>query len=198
MLSGRTWCLRSIAAQTLQLLSDGPRELYVDDLELPFCGLRGVILVSDAHLFGLTAGLGFEIRQGRQLRQYAVLMSDLPLSSDEIHAAAEVHRELGPEYKDAVVESFLENIDKEIGARVEAQIDKTSRALKHRSASTRATGERSLLKGVVIGSIITGIAPTVAIMADYVTPVRLLAVIWVIVAAICAACAIRLLPPGGR
>jgi len=30
-----------------------------------------------------------------------------PLSPEEIRAAAEVHRELGPNYQDAVIESFL-------------------------------------------------------------------------------------------
>ncbi|MGD0376360.1 MAG: hypothetical protein ABSB01_17475 [Streptosporangiaceae bacterium] len=34
----------------------------------------------------------------------------------EIRAAAEVHRELGPEYTDAVVESFLDQVDREITA----------------------------------------------------------------------------------
>ena len=34
-------------------------------------------------------------------------MSTSPLSPQEIRAAA-MHRELGPEYSDAVVESFLE------------------------------------------------------------------------------------------
>jgi hypothetical protein len=46
-------------------------------------------------------------------------MSATPLSSQEIRAAAEAHRELGPEYHDAVVESFLAKVEKEIEARVE-------------------------------------------------------------------------------
>jgi hypothetical protein len=46
----------------------------------------------------------------------------LPLSPDEIRAAAEVHRELGPQYSDAVVQSFLDKIDKEVEARIEARI----------------------------------------------------------------------------
>ena len=35
-------------------------------------------------------------------------MDDSSLSPDEIRAAAEVHNEFGADYRDAVVESFLE------------------------------------------------------------------------------------------
>ena len=43
-------------------------------------------------------------------------MNDSPLSRQEIYAAAAAHDELGPEYSDAVVASFIEKVDKEIGA----------------------------------------------------------------------------------
>jgi hypothetical protein len=49
-------------------------------------------------------------------------MGDSSLSPDEIRAAAEVHDELGPDYHEAVVESFLEKIDKEVGARIDARL----------------------------------------------------------------------------
>ena len=49
-------------------------------------------------------------------------MSTSPLSPQEIRAAAETHKELGPEYSDAVVESFLERVDREIAARVDARL----------------------------------------------------------------------------
>ena len=45
-------------------------------------------------------------------------MSASPLDPQEIRAAAEAHKELGPEYSDAVIESFLERVDREITARV--------------------------------------------------------------------------------
>jgi hypothetical protein len=38
-------------------------------------------------------------------------MNTSPLSPDDIRAAAETHAELGPDYRDAVVESFLAKID---------------------------------------------------------------------------------------
>ncbi len=49
-------------------------------------------------------------------------MSDSPLSREEIYAAAAAHDELGPEYSDAVVALFLEKVDKEIDARVDARL----------------------------------------------------------------------------
>ena len=47
-------------------------------------------------------------------------MDDSRLSSEEIRATAEIHDELGPDYRDAVVASFLEKIDKEVDARIGA------------------------------------------------------------------------------
>jgi hypothetical protein len=59
-------------------------------------------------------------------------MGDPTLSPDEIRATAEVLDELGPDYRDAVVESFPEKIDKEVGARIDAQLASA------RQAETRA------------------------------------------------------------
>ena len=40
----------------------------------------------------------------------------------EIRAAAAAHEELGPEYSDAVIASFLERVEEEIDARVDARM----------------------------------------------------------------------------
>jgi hypothetical protein len=45
-----------------------------------------------------------------------------PLSPEEIRAAAETHHEIGPAYRDAVIESFLDKVGREIDARVDARI----------------------------------------------------------------------------
>lgn len=50
------------------------------------------------------------------------IAADSPAWPDEFRAAAEVHRELGPEYDKAVVESFLERLGPEIDARVDARV----------------------------------------------------------------------------
>ena len=44
------------------------------------------------------------------------------MSSEEIRAAAETYSELGPGYRDAVIESFLERVGGEIDARVAARL----------------------------------------------------------------------------
>jgi hypothetical protein len=49
-------------------------------------------------------------------------MSDSPVSPEDIRAAAETYRELGPEYRDAVVASFVDKIGREVDARVEARL----------------------------------------------------------------------------
>ena len=49
-------------------------------------------------------------------------MSASSFSPDEIRAAAEVHSELGPGYRDAVIDSFLDKVGREIDARVDARV----------------------------------------------------------------------------
>jgi len=86
-------------------------------------------------------------------------MSDSSLSPEEIRAAAEVHRELGPEYSDAVVASFLEKVDREIAARVEARLAGTRRA-----EPAKAGNRRALLTGMVIGAAVSGIPVVLLLM----------------------------------
>lgn len=45
-----------------------------------------------------------------------------PVSAEDVLAAAEVHRELGPDYSGAVVASFIEKVDRAVAARVEARL----------------------------------------------------------------------------
>jgi hypothetical protein len=79
-------------------------------------------------------------------------MSTSPLFPEDIRAAAEVHRELGPEYSDAVVASFLEKVDKEIAARVEARLASTRPA-----KPAEPDGRRMLLTGIALGAAVAGI-----------------------------------------
>jgi hypothetical protein len=79
-------------------------------------------------------------------------MSTSPLSPQEIRAAAETHQELGPEYSDAVIESFLERVDREITARVDARSGTVSRERPAQPA--QLDSRRTLLTGVAIGVLI--------------------------------------------
>ena len=81
-------------------------------------------------------------------------MSAPPLSAQDIRAAAEVHRELGPEYSDAVVDSFFAKVDKEIEARIDARLVTT----RTRPPPDKAKDwRRSVRMAFAIGGIVTGL-----------------------------------------
>jgi hypothetical protein len=94
-------------------------------------------------------------------------MTTSPLSPDEIRAVAEVHQELGPDYSSAVVESFLEKIDSQIGARIDARIadlrlpaDLSQARKGHPTAATLAR-RRTFLAGAAIGAVGAGAPLTI-------------------------------------
>ena len=76
-----------------------------------------------------------------------VRAGDPALSAGDIRAAAAAHDELGPEYSDAVVASFLEKVEEEIAARVDARLAAAARP----AAPADQDSRRTLLKGIAIG-----------------------------------------------
>jgi hypothetical protein len=74
-------------------------------------------------------------------------MGTSPLSPEDIRAAAGAHHELGPEYSDAVVASFLERVDQEIAARVDEHLAATM----PRARPVEPGNRRAMLKGFAIG-----------------------------------------------
>jgi hypothetical protein len=74
-------------------------------------------------------------------------MGTSPLSPEDIRAAAGAHHELGPEYSDAVVASFLAKVDQEIAARVDERVA----ASRPRPRPVEPDNPRTLLKGFAIG-----------------------------------------------
>jgi hypothetical protein len=116
-------------------------------------------------------------------------MSASPLDPQEIRAAAETHKELGPEYSDAVIESFLERVDREITARVDARLGPVSRQQPVQPAQSNS--RRTLLTGVAIGIVVTGV-PSMAVAAsaggvipgDESKVLLVLAILWAIAVAI--------------
>src|ERR1700729_1934777 len=118
-------------------------------------------------------------------------MSTSPLSPQEIRAAAEAHKELGPEYSDAVIESFLERVDREIAARVDARLGPVSREQSVQPAQPNS--RRTLLTGVAIGIFVTGVpSAMVAASAGGVIPgdethvLLIIGILWAIAVAIAA------------
>lgn len=115
-------------------------------------------------------------------------MSDPGLSPDEVRAVAEVHNELGPEYRDAIVESFLEKIDKQVDARIDAQLAAP------RQAGTRAPDpallerKRAQFGAIVAGSVVaafgSGLAVEWSMHYPGSSPVKALGTVWAIIAVI--------------
>jgi hypothetical protein len=113
-------------------------------------------------------------------------MSTSSLEPDEVRAAAELHRELEPEYRDAVVESFVDRVGKEIDARVDQRLA----ALPRPQPRTTALAIVSVVLGIPLTAIVTSLSKSGDQLAE-------LAIIWLAIAVINVAYALghRLPPP---
>jgi hypothetical protein len=69
------------------------------------------------------------------------------MSPEDIHAAAGAHHELGRDYSDAVVASFLEKVDREIAARVDERLA----AGAPRRRPVQPGNRRAVAKGFAMG-----------------------------------------------
>lgn len=99
---------------------------------------------------------------------------------DDLAAAVAARRDLGPDYEDAVLESFLARLDQAVTARVDAQV-----AERTATASTdRGAGGRQLALGMV--SVVLGV-PVTAIATSNADGLGALAVSWAGIAAVNAA-----------
>jgi hypothetical protein len=88
--------------------------------------------------------------------RYILCVSTSP--PEEIRAAAEIHRELGPEYQDAVVESFVERVGREIDARVESRLAAAQQAAQPaRQQKTLALPITSIALGIPLRGIALGL-----------------------------------------
>ena len=125
-------------------------------------------------------------------------MSTSNLSPDEIRAAAETHRELGPEYRDAVVESFLAKVEKEIEARVDARLTGSPPVPSRQLDAATLARRRLALKHMALGSV--GAAIPLSIFSRWMYDHHMesgfwilsLAVVWILIAAVYVACALPL------
>jgi hypothetical protein len=84
------------------------------------------------------------------------IAADSPAWPDEFRAAAEVRRELGPEYDKAVVESFLERLGPEIDARVDARVAQERQAAPDQAhAPSMKLAITSMALGIPLTAIVT-------------------------------------------
>jgi hypothetical protein len=141
------------------------------------------------------------MRSGPGWGIYLERVSSSSLSPEEIRAAAETHDELGREYSNAVIESFLDKVGREIDDRVDARLNRFAPGspsqrhpgahmphLKGRQASPTTFGVVSLVLAI----------PITAIVAY--SPAHLigLIVVWVAIAVINVAHAVRPQQPPDR
>jgi hypothetical protein len=128
-------------------------------------------------------------------------VTDSPLSARELRAAAETHTELPPEYRDAVLESFVDRVGREIDARVDARLAQAAarpvapqpappppavRQPKPVSVMVLALG--SIALGIPLSAIALAVGPHPAGFAG-------LLVIWIAIAVINLGYASKIKPP---
>lgn len=124
-------------------------------------------------------------------------MATSSLSSDELRAAAETHRELPPEYQTAVLESFLDKIGKEIDARVDARL-----ATYYQQGSVpklRRPPRQHSPAFLAVASMVLGIPLTAIMAAAGPNPVGLpgVLVVWAAIVVINVVYSGRFRPPPG-
>jgi hypothetical protein len=127
--------------------------------------------------------------------RYSLTVTGSPLSPDEIRAAAEVHRELGPDYDKAVVESFLERLGSEIDARVDARVAQVAEA-----RAVQPHGRSLSPAALALGSIALGIPITAIVATAGAHPVGFagVLVVWLAIAIINVAYAVQSRSAGPR
>jgi hypothetical protein len=128
-------------------------------------------------------------------------VTDSPLSAGELRAAAETHKELGPEYRDAVLESFVERVGREIDARVDARLAQAAvRPVAPQPAPAPPARQPKQFSPLpmALGSITLGIPITAIVVSAGAHPAGFwgLLVVWIAIAVINVAYAAKLRPPG--
>ena len=112
------------------------------------------------------------------------------MSPEELRAAAEVHSELGPGYQDAVVESFLDKVGREIDARVDERLAQGYRGQGRHWPAQRPPRDNTFALAIV--SMVAGIPLTAIVLnAHDAAGFWGLLVVWVGLVAINAANAVH-------
>ncbi|MGW2219754.1 hypothetical protein ACWCSD_32615 [Nonomuraea sp. NPDC001684] len=82
-------------------------------------------------------------------------MSASELPNDELRAAVAARRELGPDYEQALVDSFLERVGHEIDRKVEERLAQRA---------PQDSGHRGMSAGLTYFSVIFGVGGTIALV----------------------------------
>ena len=126
------------------------------------------------------------------------------MSAGEFRAAAETSKELGPEYQDAILESFVDRVGREIDARVDARLAQAAAqplaAQRMATPPAPRTPKPFSVMAVALGSIALGIPLTAIVVAAGAHPAGFagLLVIWIAIAVINLGYASKMRPPDNR
>ena len=124
-------------------------------------------------------------------------MTGTSLNPDDIRAAAETHRDLGPDYQSAVVEAFLEKVTKEIDARVDARLASSLLQAQANQPAVRQSRERGPFVLAVI-SLVAAIPLTAISLNSGPHDPKAMLIVWLGIVIVNVAYALNLRPPGGR
>jgi hypothetical protein len=123
------------------------------------------------------------------------------ISPDDFRAAAATHNELGPEYQNAVIDSFLDKVGREIDARVDARMGNVPRpgygpVPRHPVQPPEKAPSQGLPIALPIASMVAGIPLTAIAASAGSHPVGLVGVlvIWLALVAINVAYALSRRP----
>jgi hypothetical protein len=128
-------------------------------------------------------------------------VTDSPLSAGELRAAAETHQELPSEYRDAVLESFVDRVGREIDARVDARLAQAAARPVAPQPVPSPPAPRPpkpfSVMALCLGSIALGIPITAIVVAAGSHPVGFagLLVVWIAIAVINLGYAAKIRPP---
>jgi len=131
-------------------------------------------------------------------------VTDSPLSAGELRAAAETHKELPSEYRDAVLESFVDRVGREIDARVDARLAQAAaRPFAQQPAPPPPAPKPPKPVSVMVlalGSITLGIPLSAIALAvgGHTTGFAGLLVIWIAITVINLGYASKIKPPGDQ
>jgi hypothetical protein len=131
-------------------------------------------------------------------------VTDSPLSAGELRAAAETHKELPSEYRDAVLESFVDRVGREIDARVDARLAQAAARPADQKPAPHPPAPRApkpvSVMVLALGSIALGIPLSAIVLAVGTHPAGFagLLVIWIAITVINLGYASKIKPPGDQ
>ncbi|MEW9549381.1 hypothetical protein [Nonomuraea sp. NPDC050783] len=95
-------------------------------------------------------------------------------TGDELKAAMSARRDLGPDFEDAIVESFLDKMGQEVDRRVDERLAQVA----PRAAARQGAGDGQRL-ALAIVSLCLGTIMTLAVMFSGDTPMSFIVPVWV-------------------